>query len=292
MRGKKLLSLLSLAAVGCTPALANSPVQPANTLEKKVADVSVKPLSYYDNNNRREKDKYLEAIIKSTEKVYHKVVYEVHYVFENGTSLKFDYPWGVSGSGVVFKKKGGYSYILTNNHVIKRYGLSVNVRMPKNVVIAMVSRKSEKFYVKKGGKEVLLEVLAKNSYLDAALLRAKGPGFKKFRGKIGNSDKLRRGDFVYAIGNPLGEEGYLTSGIVSKVNPRGRSDWFMMQTPVNPGNSGGPIVALHGGKYHLVGLTVATKLLGWGVPAEGMKYGVKINPIKKMVGEYFKKNKY
>src|SRR3989304_4556233 len=82
--------------------------------------------------------------------------------------------------------------------------------------------------------------------------RGRGPALPP--ASLGDSEALRAGDPVLAIGNPFSLEGTLTEGIVSATgrtfSPNGSSrpirDMIHTDTPVNPGNSGGPLIAWHG----------------------------------------------
>lgn len=147
-----------------------------------------------------------------------------------------------SGSGFIFDQGG---YIMTNHHVV-RNALHVNVVMLD-------------------GREYTAEVIGSDPDTDVAVIRVE-PG----RGEtlpvidLGDSDGLRVGDWVIALGNPLGLTFTTTAGIVSA---KGRSIGILAQasdTPleafiqtdaaINPGNSGGPLVDLNG---RVVGINTA-----------------------------------
>jgi serine protease Do len=147
-----------------------------------------------------------------------------------------------SGSGFIFDARG---YILTNHHVV-RNALHVNVVMLD-------------------GREFTAEVIGSDPDTDVAVLRvepARGETLPVI--EIGDSDGLRVGDWVIALGNPLGLTFTTTAGIVSA---KGRSIGILAQasdTPleafiqtdaaINPGNSGGPLVDLNG---RVVGINTA-----------------------------------
>jgi serine protease Do len=147
-----------------------------------------------------------------------------------------------SGSGFIFDQRG---HIMTNHHVV-RNALNVNVVMLD-------------------GREFTAEVIGSDPDTDVAVLRIDPP-----RGEtlpvidFGDSDALRVGDWVIALGNPLGLTFTTTAGIVSA---KGRSIGILAQasdTPleafiqtdaaINPGNSGGPLVDLNG---RVVGINTA-----------------------------------
>jgi serine protease Do len=147
-----------------------------------------------------------------------------------------------SGSGFIFDARG---YILTNHHVV-RNALHVNV-------------------VLLDGREFTAEVIGADPDTDVAVLRvevARGETLPVI--ELGDSDALRVGDWVIALGNPLGLTFTTTAGIVSA---KGRSIGILGQasdTPleafiqtdaaINPGNSGGPLVDLTG---RVVGINTA-----------------------------------
>jgi serine protease Do len=147
-----------------------------------------------------------------------------------------------SGSGFIIDEQG---HILTNHHVV-RNALHVNV-------------------VLLDGREYTAEVIGADPSTDVAVIRIQPP-----RGEtlpviqFGDSDQLRVGDWVLALGNPMGLSFTATAGIVSA---RGRSIGILNQasdTPleafiqtdaaINPGNSGGPLVDLNG---RVVGINTA-----------------------------------
>jgi serine protease Do len=138
------------------------------------------------------------------------------------------------GSGFIIDKEG---HIVTNNHVIEN---------------------ADKIKVKlKNGKEYNAEIVGRDPKTDIALVKAKGlQGFETI--KLGDSDALRVGEWVVAIGSPFGLEHTVTAGIVSakgRVIGSGPYDNFIQtDASINPGNSGGPLVNMHG---EVVGINTA-----------------------------------
>ncbi len=138
------------------------------------------------------------------------------------------------GSGFIIDTKG---YIITNNHVIEN--------AEKIMVILFDDTSFE------------AKVIGRDPKTDLALLKI-SPKKKKLKAvKLGNSDNLRVGDWVMAIGNPFGFGGTVTTGIVSA---RGRNiggsydDYIQTDASINRGNSGGPLFDMDG---NVVGINTA-----------------------------------
>ena len=139
------------------------------------------------------------------------------------------------GSGVIVDAKNGY--ILTNNHVIKD-AFEITVTLSD-------------------GREMQAEILGRDPDTDIAVLQVQAD--KLTRVPIGDSGRLRVGDFVVAIGNPFGLGQTVTSGIVSALGRSGLGiesyeDFIQTDASINLGNSGGALVNLRG---ELVGINTA-----------------------------------
>lgn len=131
-------------------------------------------------------------------------------------------PSGI-GSGFIISDDG---YILTNTHVVKG-ATEIFVTFPDK-------------------KEYKAKVIGVDNRTDVALIKIDAKGLKPL--PIGDSSKLRKGQWVLAIGSPFGLESTVTAGIVSAIN-RDTGDYLpFIQTDVavNPGNSGGPLLNLNG----------------------------------------------
>ncbi len=172
------------------------------------------------------------------------------------------------GSGVIVSEKG---YILTNNHV---------VRDADEVKVMLL-----------GGKRLEAEVVGTDAKTDLAVLRVKADGLKPI--KLGDSDKLRVGEWVLAIGSPLSAnlDHTVTAGIVSA---KGRSnvgladyeDFIQTDAAINPGNSGGALINLKG---ELVGINtaIATETGGF----QGIGFAVPINMARKVMEQLIEHGK-
>ena len=138
------------------------------------------------------------------------------------------------GSGFIIDKSG---YIITNNHVIDNAEKIMVILFDDTSFEATVVGKDPKTDV------ALLKIDPKNTILKAV--------------KFGNSNELRVGDWVMAIGNPFGFGGTVTAGIVSA---RGRAlsgsydDYIQTDASINRGNSGGPLFDMKG---NVVGINTA-----------------------------------
>jgi len=140
------------------------------------------------------------------------------------------------GSGVIIDAAKGY--VLTNHHVIEN---------ADDVQVTLAD-----------GRTVKAEFLGSDRDTDIALIRI--PAEKLTALPLGDSDQLRTGDFVVAIGNPFGFSQTVTSGIVSAVGRSGirglgYQNFIQTDASINPGNSGGALVNLAG---QLVGINTAS----------------------------------
>ena len=139
------------------------------------------------------------------------------------------------GSGVIFDARNGL--IVTNTHVIEGVD-EINITL-------------------KDGREYKAKIVGQDKETDIAIIRVEAENLTEI--KIGNSDSLRVGDFVVAIGNPFGLRQTVTSGIVSGLGRsglgiEGYEDFIQTDASINPGNSGGALVNLRG---ELVGINTA-----------------------------------
>lgn len=131
------------------------------------------------------------------------------------------------GSGVLWMEKGEYTYIITCAHVINEKGVTYGMMLLD-------------------GRTFEAELVAADTRTDIGVIKVKATGLSV--AEIGNSDSLRIGEPVYAIGNPGGSEyfGSMTDGIVSSIDRSISSTYTMTviqhNAAINPGNSGGALV--------------------------------------------------
>ena len=166
-------------------------------------------------------DAYSNAVIDVTERVGPAVVR-----VETGPKVRNARERGGLGSGIVISPDG---LVLTNSHVV---GSAKEIRL----------RDTEGF-------DTDAHVLGVDPDTDLALLRAGGARELRYAA-LGNSKRLRRGQLVVAIGNPLGFESTVTAGVVSalgrsirSVSGRTIEDVIQTDAALNPGNSGGALVS-------------------------------------------------
>lgn len=139
------------------------------------------------------------------------------------------------GSGVIVDAEQGL--VLTNHHVVDQAD-EIDVRL-------------------RDGRELSAQLVGSDAETDIAVLRIPAQGLTAVA--LGDSDQLRVGDFVVAIGSPFGLSHTVTSGIVSALGRSGLGiegfeSFIQTDASINPGNSGGPLVDLHG---RLVGINTA-----------------------------------
>lgn len=167
------------------------------------------------------------------------------------------------GSGVIIDPKG---YILTNEHVVGEAD-KITVTLPD-------------------GREFKAVIKGVDRRSDLAVIKIEGNNFPAVG--LGNSDNLKIGQWVVAIGNPFGFaiEPTVTAGVVSALHrslgrvsaDRDYSDLIQTDAAINPGNSGGPLVNLKG---EIVGINVAIFSTSGGY--QGIGFAVPSNSAKRIV---------
>lgn len=142
-----------------------------------------------------------------------------------------------TGSGFVFDDKG---HIVTNNHVVED---------AEKIVVTFHD-----------GEEKVARLVGRDPQSDIAVLKVDGISFRAL--PLGDSENLKVGELVMAVGSPFGLSSSFTVGIVSAthrndlgiVGQRGYEDFIQTDAAINPGNSGGPLVDMNG---HVIGVNSA-----------------------------------
>lgn len=201
----------------------------------------VKPVSFYKNDidftqaAKKTVSAVVHVKIRSQQAIYDNPIY--NFLFGKPTYPEGKLPIVSAGSGVIISNNG---YIVTNNHVIKDADV---------LEITLDDRRT--FEAK---------VIGADPTTDIALLKIEGKNFPYL--SWGNSDNLRVGEWVLAVGNPFNLASTVTAGIVSAkarsiniLNKRTAIEAFIQtDAAVNPGNSGGALVNTQG---ELVGINTA-----------------------------------
>jgi serine protease Do len=160
-----------------------------------------------------------------------------------------------AGSGVIISQDG---YILTNNHVVER---------AQEVTVTMANK-----------KEYKAQVVGRDPKTDLAVLKIEDQKPLP-AAAMGDSERLKVGDWVIAIGNPFGLNHTVTSGIVSAkgrvIGAGPYDDFIQTDASINPGNSGGPLFNMRG---EVVGINTAIIPQG-----QGIGFAIPVNTAKPLI---------
>ena len=178
------------------------------------------------------------------------------------------------GSGFIISSEG---YILTNAHVVEK---------AKKLAVTLSD-----------GAEIAAELIGIDTISDVAVVKIDRAGIKPL--KLGDSGNIRVGDYVVAVGNPLGRglEGTVTMGIISS---RARSitigdhtnTYIQTDAAINVGNSGGPLLNMSG---EVIGINTAKTInagydeYGMAITAEGLGFALPINDVRKIAEQLITK---
>jgi 2-alkenal reductase len=174
-----------------------------------------------------------------------------------------------SGSGFVLDRQG---HIVTNNHVVED---------ADSIFVTFAD-----------GSVAEAQLVGRDPASDLAVIRVEVDSALLWPVELGDSDQVKVGQRVVAIGNPFGLAGTMTVGIVSAVgrtlpaetlssggsyrNP----DIIQTDAPINPGNSGGPLLDSHG---RVVGVNSAIRTTGENRANSGVGFAVPVNTVKRIV---------
>ncbi|SCC24620.1 serine protease Do [Priestia flexa] len=177
-----------------------------------------------------------------------------------------------TGSGVIYKKQGNKAFIITNHHVIQG---------AQQIEVSLYD-----------GSRVPARALGSDELMDLAVIEIDAEHVTKIA-SYGDSDKLKVGEPVIAIGNPLGLQfsGSVTQGVVSGVNrviPQdlnndGSPDWqaevIQTDAAINPGNSGGALINIDGRLIGINSMKIAQQ------EVEGIGLAIPINMARPVVDD-------
>jgi len=182
-----------------------------------------------------------------------------------------------AGSGFVIDKKG---HIVTNNHV--------------------VAEATEVEVTFSDGRVAMAKVVGADPYGDLAVIQVQVPDDWLSPVELGDSDAVRVGQRVVAIGNPFGLQGSMTLGIVSALgrtlpaDQQNAQDTGFFQNPqiiqtdaaINPGNSGGPLLDIRG---RVVGVNAAIRTDSGVRANSGVGFAIPVNTVKRIVPQLIEK---
>ena len=169
------------------------------------------------------------------------------------------------GSGVIFDAEG---LLLTNAHVVEGAD-TLRVELTD-------------------GRSVAAKVVGKDSLTDLAVVRLEGKGPWP-TAALGDSDRLKVGDWAIAVGNPFGLENTVTMGIISNLNRNvaqlgisgKRLDLIQTDAAINPGNSGGPLLNAEG---EVIGINTLVR----SGPGAGLGFAISINRARNIAQQLVK----
>lgn len=175
-----------------------------------------------------------------------------------------------SGSGVIISKDG---YIVTNNHVVKDAG-------DNGIKVTLTDK-----------REFTAKLIGTDPNTDVAVIKVDANDLPVM--SLGNSDDVQVGEWVLAIGNPMGLNGTVTAGIVSALGRNigingdgsgyGIENFIQTDAVINPGNSGGALVDISG---QLIGINAAIKTnTGY---YQGYGFAIPVNLVKSVVSDLIK----
>jgi serine protease Do len=182
-----------------------------------------------------------------------------------GEDFPFFFPFQIPqerrslGSGVIIALKNGKFYVLTNNHVVQG-AKRIRVRFDP--------------HTEKDGR-----LVGGDPKTDVAVVEVDAKDIENPEGrvaKLGDSDKLKVGQLVIAIGNPYGLERTVTFGVISalrrSIGITQYESFIQTDAPINPGNSGGPLINIKG---EVIGINTAIVAEG-----QGLGFAIPINLAK------------
>lgn len=215
-------------------------------------------LSNYSDTSISVAEKVLPSVVGI------KVTYQVNSIFGSSSGE-------ATGSGIIISEDG---YIVTNNHVISSESSSSYYAIEEATGITVNIYGDSQAYEAK--------IIGTDSYTDLAVIKIEKTGLTP--AELGDSSTVRVGEFAMAIGNPVGMDYTVTSGIVSAVDREVTVDgttYTAIQTDaaINSGNSGGALVNANG---QVIGINTL-KLSGNGI--EGIGFAIPISSTTDIISQ-------
>ena len=229
--------------------------------------ISAVSLENFSDTSMKVADKVLPYVVGI------KVEYSVSSIFYRNMSSTAT----AEGSGVIIREDG---YILTNNHIVNSSSSSSYYEVGKANKVTV--------YLYNDETEYEATIVGTDEETDLAVLKIDKTGLTA--ATLGNSNDVKVGEFAMAIGNPLGMQSSVSSGIISAVNRKVTTDnktYTLIQTDaaINSGNSGGALVNANG---EVIGINTL-KMSGSGI--EGMGFAIPINSTKNIYEQLIQYNK-
>lgn len=247
--------------------VAEAQSQPSQTTSELANTVVVGPASIADMVERVSPavvNIETSVLVKDSSDVYSSDPFYRRFFGENDTNRQPNVENGI-GSGFIISKDG---YILTNQHVIDNAAsITVNIA---------------------GDGKYDARVVGQDYELDLAILKIQAKQDLAYV-KLGDSSKIRAGEWVVAIGNPYGLDHTVTAGVISAlgrpIQIEGRPYRNLIQTDaaINPGNSGGPLLNTSGA---VIGINTAVS-----VEAQGIGFAISANTAKEIIDELISNGK-
>ena len=236
--------------------LKNTQETSSSILNKSENSTTLVNLSDYSNTAISVAEKSLPSVVGIT------VTYQISSIFGSKSTGE------ATGSGIIVSEDG---YIVTNNHVISSESSSFYAITEATGIKVNLYNDKESYEAK---------VVGTDAYTDLAVLKIEKTGLTP--ATLADSNEVKVGEFVMAVGNPLGMDYSVTSGIVSAINREIESEGTMftaIQTDaaINSGNSGGALVNSNG---EVIGINTM-KFAGNGI--EGIGFAIPISSATSII---------
>ena len=246
----------------------NSSLKSDNTINMDTINTNLISLSDFSETGVSVANKVRPSIVGI------KVEFSVNSIFYRNQSATAV----AEGSGVIISSDG---YILTNNHVISSSSSTSYYEVGKATKISV--------YLYGDETEYEAQIIGTDDQTDLAVIKIDKTDLQA--AELGDSDTVQVGEFCMAVGNPLGMQSSVSSGIISALNRKvtdseGKTYTLIQtDTAINSGNSGGALV---NSKGQVIGINTL-KILGDGV--EGMGFAIPINSTKNIYEQLIQYNK-